>query len=192
MSAAPRFDPTIGIAGLRMSADEYFRLGELPDRTELVHGVVVMSPSPRVRHSDVVVEILYQLKAGARAGGFRVLSETDVYLSESVVYRPDICVYNAGRVGSDPQRLDLPPDLVVEVLSAGTKAYDLITKRDDYECFGVGEYWAVDPNDASLRCWRRQKSRLAEVPIEGDTVPSSAIAGFTLDLGPIRTIAAGR
>ncbi|RME69479.1 MAG: Uma2 family endonuclease, partial [Nitrospirae bacterium] len=38
-----------------------------------------------------------------------------------------------------------PPDLVVEILSPSTAAYDLREKFQVYERTGVKEYWIVDP-----------------------------------------------
>jgi Uma2 family endonuclease len=176
--------------GMRMTADEFLALGETSDRYELIHGTVVMSPSALANHNRVLLEIAYQLETFAkRTGGIIVIPETDIRFSGATVYRPDIAAYRSGRLAEDVTRLDEAPDLIVEVLSGGTKMLDLITKRDDYDRFGVGEYWTVDPNTAELRCWRRQGSRLCEVPIEGDTVASTAIAGFELELAPIRKIA---
>lgn len=176
--------------GLRMSADEYLALGETSDRYELIHGTVVMSPSALANHNRVLLEIAWQLETFAKqTGAVVVILETDVRFSGDTVYRPDVIAYRSGRLPDRVTRLDEAPDLVVEVLSGGTKMLDLITKRDDYDRFGVAEYWTVDPNTAELRCWRRQGSRLCEVPIESDTVASSAIEGFHLDLAPIRKIA---
>lgn len=36
--------------------------------------------------------------------------------------------------------------MIVEVLSPRNKDYDLITKKDLYQKFGVQEYWIVDPD----------------------------------------------
>jgi Uma2 family endonuclease len=174
--------------GLRLTADEYLSLGETSDRYELIHGTVVMSPSATPRHSEVALRIIQQLLAFAdRAGAARIFAETDVRFPGETVYRPDVIAYRGGRLPDEVGHLDVPPDLVIEVLSGGTKMLDLVTKRDDYDRFGVAEYWVVDPNTAELRCWRRQGSRLCEVPIESDTVASSAITGF--ELKPIRKIA---
>lgn len=192
MSALPKYPRDIGYAGLRMTADEYLALGETPERYELIDGMVVMSPSPIPLQNEVALEIAFQLKAhAARAEPVRVFPETDVRFADGTVYRPDLCAYRAGRLPSKVEHLDAPPDLIVEILSPGSKPLDLITKRDDYERFGVGEYWAVDPSNAMVRCWRRQGARLLETPVEGDTVPSGALAGFSLDLRPLRAIIQG-
>src|SRR5690606_10243134 len=109
--------------------------------------------------------------------------------SSGAVYRPDVCAYRSERLPAKVQRLDTPPDLVVEILSPGSKPLDLITKRDDYDRFGVGEYWIVDPSSGEVRAYRRQGARLYESPAEGDELACGALPGFVLDLRPIRTLA---
>lgn len=190
MSAAPRFDPELGYVGLKMTADEFLALGETQERYELIDGVVVISPGALPRHNEVLLEIAFQLQAYARqSGDARVFPETDVRFDSGKVYRPDISVYRADRLPARVERLDQPPDLIVEVLSGGSKPLDLITKRDDYDAAGVAEYWAADPNTGDVRCWQRRGSRLCETPPEGDTVASTAFPGLILDLRPLREIA---
>jgi len=172
-----------------MSADEYCALGETLDRTELIDGVVVMSPSPQPRHQQMVQRLFRQIDSFLDPIGGMTFLDTDVRLASSHVYRPDVVAYAAGRLAAIPDRLAIPPDLVVEVLSPATAAYDLITKRDDYERFGVGEYWVVDPRTATVRCWRRAGARLVEALPEGDRVLCAALPGFTLDLTPLRAAA---
>jgi Uma2 family endonuclease len=190
MSTAPRLRELEGYAGLKMTADEYLALGETRERYELIDGVVVMSPSPLPNHSEVILRITQQLLAFAdRTQQARVFSEIDVRFSRDLVYRPDICVYRPDRLAPRPSRLEIPPDLIVEVLSGGTKPLDLITKRDDYERFGVNEYWAVDPVTARVHCWQRQGKVLLEKAVEGEALSSSALPGFVLDLRPIGKLA---
>lgn len=193
MSAALKWPIGTGLAGLRMTADEYLALGETVERYELVDGVIFMSPSPTPRHSEIALEVLGQVRDfNKRARSTRVFAETDVRLSSDLVYRPDVVVYRSGRLPSGKiKRLDLPPDLIIEILSPSTKPYDLVTKRGDYERFGIGEYWVIDPDDASIRCWGRSGGEWAEMPVPGDTLASAAIAGFVLEIPPLRKIAQG-
>jgi Uma2 family endonuclease len=191
MSAIPRIPAHGGgYAGLRMSAEEFFGLGETQERYELIDGVVVMSPSPLPLHNAMIAEVIFQLMTFARrVAGVSVFPETDVRLAPALVYRPDIVAYAPGRLLGTPDRLTIAPDLVVEMLSPGTKAIDLVTKRDDYEAFGVGEYWAIDPADARVRAWRRQDERLIEAAVVGESVPSAALPGLVLDVRPLRELA---
>jgi Uma2 family endonuclease len=181
----------MGYAGLRMTAQEYLALGETPERYELLDGVVVMmSPSPFANHNEIAAQVSYQIQlfAGPQRT-VRVFPETDLQCSDRTVYRPDLSVYQTGRLPPKVPRLTTPPDLIVEVVSRGSKAYDLITKRQDYDRFGVGEYWVIDPDDGSMKCWQRQGSSLVQVETNRDTLASSSIPGLVLDLHAIREIA---
>jgi Uma2 family endonuclease len=190
MSAVPRqpaaFPADLGYAGLTMSADEYLSLGETPDRYELIHGVVCMSPSPGADPGALAVEITHQL---ANAG-VRTFAEIDLRILGDTVYRPDICAYRAERIVGRVRRLPPAPDLVVEILSPSSKALDLITKRADYERAGVGEYWVVDPETLRFRVWRREGAVLVEAPVEADaaTLACGALPGFMLDLRAVQAL----
>jgi len=181
--------------GLRLTAEEFLAIGETRHRYELVDGVVIMShgsalPCVSPRHSEISLRIIQQLLACAdRAGDVRVFAGVDLEVDRTTVFRPDVVAYRGDRVPGEVRRLNFAPDLIVEVPSAETRGLDLVTKRDDYDRFGVAEYWTVDPDAAELRCWRRQGARLREVPIEADVVASSAITGLELDLAPLRKIA---
>lgn len=190
MSALPRHPRDSGYTGLRMSADEYLALGQTPDRYELIDGVVFMSPSPTPLHQLLLQEIAVQLTLASRepGGGFTTFLDTDVRFAPALVYCPDVSVYRPGRLKGTPAQLTIVPDLVVEVLSPGNRPLDLVTKRGDYEQFGVGEYWVLDPDTGDVRCWRRRAGRYEESPVTGGTLPSDAIPGFTLDLVPLRRL----
>jgi Uma2 family endonuclease len=173
--------------GLRMSADDYLALPDDGFRYELIDGVVVMTPSPDFDHQDVRGEIEYQLRAYVRKSrcGW-VGSEVDVRMSAKVVYRPDLLFIGRKDHPRRPKRIDFAPDLVVEVLSPSTTAFDLETKRNDYEKKGVLEYWIVDPQDGSVRFLRLERGRYVEVKAVRDRFASKAVPGFKLDLKAVR------
>ena len=190
MSAAPRYPSDLGYVGLCMNSEEFRALGETPERLELVHGVVVMSPSPTPRHQFALRLLLRQFEVYADANpGVLLFPDTDVMLSPHHIYRPDLSCYRAGRYTGIPVRLDSPPDVVVEILSAGTKAFDLTTKPDDYERFGVGEYWILDPDSARVRCYQRRDNAdnaFVEVSASAESMASAALPGFALDVRVLR------
>jgi Uma2 family endonuclease len=179
----------MGYAGLLMRADDFFALGQTPERYELINGVVVMSPSPRPKHWKVVEEILFQLREHARGSGpLDTYAEIDVFLDDLTVYRPDLCVYARARPSPIPERLTAPPDVVLEVLSAGSKPLDLITKRDAYERFGVREYWTIDPDDGRVRAWTLSHGTYRELNEASDRLRSVALPGLSIDLAAIRAL----
>jgi len=187
VSAAPRMPDDLGLAGLRMTAAEYFALGETRQRYELVDGVVVTSPSPSRVHQRILVALLEQLIPFMKRTGGEVLPDMDLEVNPRTVYQPDLICF-ARSLPDVPTRVVAPPDLVIEIFSPSTKAFDLTTKRDDYERFGVGEYWTIDPADARVRRYARQQGQLVKVPFTGDALACGALPGFTLDVRPLREL----
>lgn len=191
MSAIPRHPKDLGHIGLRMTAEEFFALGETADRLELIDGVVAMSPSATPLHQKICLRIAAQLdRLCSDLPGLEVLLDVDLQLRPNLVYRPDIVVYLPGAIRALPERLTQPPDLIIEVISPGSRAMDLVTKRGDYESFGVGEYWTVDSADGRLRAWRRRGSKLIEepttiIPHAGRTVALEVDPSIGVDMGPL-------
>jgi len=84
---------------------------------------------------------------------------SDVLLEEHTVVQPDHYVVlreNLGRLKRNG--CHGPPDLVVEVLSPGNTAHDLLRKLPLYERAGVREYWVVDPEAERVEVYRREPS----------------------------------
>lgn len=191
MSAFPK-QPEGGLAGLRMTADDFFALGETAERLELIDGVTAVSPSPIPIHQLVIQAIVYQLTAFAKSRLSvderpRFFIDTDVRFDKGLVYRPDVSVYGVGRLKAVPARLEMAPDLIVEVLSESSRGLDLVTKRHDYERFGVREYWVVDPENLGMHAWRRENDgAMREAVVSGAQLASAAIPGFVLNLDDLR------
>lgn len=81
------------------------------------------------------------------------------------------------------------PDLVVEILSPGTRRTDETIKRKLYERFGVAEYWVVDPELDAIRIHRRVDDafpRVAELTADaGDTLTTPLLPGFAMPLADV-------
>lgn len=177
-----------------MTAEGYLALGETSENYELVDGVVIMSPRPSRQHQKVLRLIMRQFEAflDAHPDGdsrFDFYSDVDIRFSPRCVYAPDLCCFLTGRVPPLHATLDIPPDLIVEILTPGNKTPDLIRKRADYGRFGVREYWVIEPADGAVRSFRRRDADLIELPVAGDSLASEAIEGFVLDLRPLRVLA---
>ncbi len=177
-------------AGMRMSADEYERLEDDGFHYEVIDGVVVMAPSPNSEHQAVLCEIIKQLGVFLDDHPIgRVLCEMDVRFGPLHVYQPDALFISKSRMTRRTPRVHVVPEMVLEILSPGTKRRDLGTKKTDYERFGVDEYWIIDPAaKRPFSCLRRKADRLVEVAVPARSFRSQAVPGFVLDLVSLRRV----
>jgi Uma2 family endonuclease len=78
-------------------------------------------------------------------------------------------------------RVDGPPDLAVEIVSPDSVDRDYGKKREQYERFGVEEYWIVDELDERITLLLRQKSgRFREARPKKGRLESRVLPGFYL------------
>jgi len=178
--------------GVRMTAAAFFTLPDDGCWYELVDGVIVMSPSPTPAHQHVCGLIYHLLLSYIHDNPCGlVFYETDVHFGRNadgrdIVYRPEVVYLSRERFPKIPDRIRGVPDVVVEVISPDSRRMDTITKKKDYERFGVLEYWLVDPAREELRFLRRRGRKLAPVSVRGKVFASRAIPGFRLDLERVR------
>jgi len=179
-------------AGRRLSAQDYFALGETEERYELIDGVVCMSPGPFPVHGSVIAEITAQIVTYLKIHPIgRVFVEVDVSLGKSrrggdLVYRPDLVVLRADQVAANFKRIVEPPAIVVEVVSESSRRMDRETKKGDYERFGVAEYWVIDSESGTMAFHRLQQTRYVELPTDANTYRCEILSGFALDLAAVR------
>lgn len=139
-------------------------LEDLPDdghRYELIDGVLVVSPSPRIRHQDMVGNLHLLLRAGCPPHLKVVLAPFDVALADDTVVIPDLLV--ADRTQFTDKELPGPPLLAVEVLSPSTRRFDLLLKRDRFQSAGVASYWLIDPEGPSVTVLELRDGAYVEV-----------------------------
>lgn len=178
--------------GLRMTADEFLQIPDDGYNYELIDGVVQMSPSPEPQHQSVAGEIFRQLAnylVEHPVG--KAWPELDVCLGKGpdggdLVYRPEVIFVRKERLSGKRKKMAIAPDLVVEVISQGSRRIDTKTKRKDYERFSVHEYWIMDPQREAMLFLRLEDGRFVEVPPKGDAFESEAVPGFVLDLNLVR------
>lgn len=126
------------------------------DERELVDGVLTEAEVPDVTHETVVVFLISLLRAWVQPRGGRTLGALKLRVDERRGRLPDVCVYFAGHSKLPPHGLvTIPPDLVVEVVSAtpSDAKRDRVHKLDDYAAFGARFYWIVDPALRTLEVW---------------------------------------
>ena len=129
-------------------------LEAMPDdghRYELIDGVLIVSPAPRIRHHRVAGR-LYKALDQARSDDLEVFfAPVDVVLAEDTVIQPDLLV--APIAAFTDRDLPAAPLLAVEVLSPSTRGVDLLLKKERLQRAGCAHYWVVDPAEPSVLAW---------------------------------------
>jgi len=131
-----------------LTYDDYAALPDDGRRYELYEGELVMTPSPRTRHQQIIGNLHVSLTEHVRGNGLGLvlLSPIDVILSRITVVQPDLVYIERARLGIVTERaIEGAPTLAVEVLSPSSDARDRGAKRDLYARYGVPYYWIVDP-----------------------------------------------
>jgi Uma2 family endonuclease len=173
----------------RMTAAEFAQLEETTQPTELIHGEVIVSPAPKDPHQDVTGTIyawfLYVVKP-AIPGGQPKIAPLDVYFDEENVLQPDVFwIHNLEskcRLGDDGYWHGAP-DLIVEVLSPGTRKRDRKTKFELYERHGVREYWIVDPTEILVEVFTMVDGRYQLFGVyDIDETFTSPLLGLSVEL----------
>jgi len=143
----------------------YADLVALPDdqlRHELIDGEHVVSPSPNTAHQQVCKRLFLALNRHAEehALGEVLFAPFDIKLSMFTVVVPDLVYFTADRFARvvNEKHATAAPDLVVEILSPGTRRRDKGRKRTVYDREGVREYWVVDPEGRAITALRRPRA----------------------------------
>jgi Uma2 family endonuclease len=172
-----------------MSALEFSELPETNKIVELIEGEVVVSPSATSQHQGVVGNIFEALSRWAKATGAGkvFVAALDVHLAWDTVLQPDVLFIATARLGILRGKVHGAPDLVVEVLSPGTAAYDRGDKMRLYERHGVPEYWIADADARRVERYEAGPKgfRLAHMFAEGEVLVSALLPGFEVQVKDI-------
>ena len=127
---------------------EVFKMLPEGTRAELIDNSLYMSPAPTLSHQRIVILLatqLYNLAAKKNLGEVTT-GPVDVFLDKENIFQPDVVFVakeNSAILHEDG--IHGAPDLVIEILSPGSKKLDLTKKKDAYQKAGIKEYWIVDP-----------------------------------------------
>ncbi len=171
----------------KLSFEEFRQLPVDGKRYELVRGEVHVTPAPATRHQAVVQNLsgnLWPFVIKNHLGEVWT-APLDVRLSGDTALQPDLVFISNARAGIIQENwIAGAPDLVVEVLSPSTAAYDRATKLPVYAEAGVPEVWLIDSQAKTVEVLKLQgKKYFVEATHARDQVLTSTLfPGWQLPL----------
>ncbi|HZU35319.1 MAG TPA: Uma2 family endonuclease [Gemmataceae bacterium] len=168
-----------------ITAEEFFRMPEPSDgsQQELVRGAIITMPPPGALHGACCSRINRRLatfvedhKRGtvfANDTGFILKRQPDT------VRGPDVAFWTIERLPEIPTGyIELPADLVVEVVSPADHYARIQRKVNEYLETGVRLVWVVDPEDRSVTVFHG--SAKPRILAENETVTGEdVLPGFS-------------
>ena len=182
----------------KLTFDQWQALPETKQRCEVVDGVLLMPPGPTPEHQILSIDIVTQLSPFVRERelGVVITAPCDVLISREPlrVRQPDIFYLSAARAGvrrvsdlAGIQRIQSPPDLVVEILSPSNTRRQIQEKLADYRSIGVLECWLVNFPARTIEVLRLTPESATTIATYGiaDTLQSQILPGFALPIANI-------
>jgi Uma2 family endonuclease len=165
--------------------NQYIALPDDGKRYEIANGILLLVPSSTGSHQDTVGEVFFHLRSHVKLPGLGLVSQAPsvVELSSKDVFQPDIFVVMNDHLDRVQEKKFVgAPDLVVEVASPGTVAFDRLTKYDAYERTGVPEYWIVNLERRTVEVFVLEGDKFQSLGVlHGDQrVPSRLISWLSV------------
>lgn len=131
----------------------------LPDdgnRYEIIEGVLYVTTAPSNFHQWIISRLFIYLGLPAEQRGlaYWLAAPIGVAMPDCDPVQPDFLIVLKERAGIiRDRRIYGVPDLIVEVISPGSAAYDEGVKLEAYARAGVPEYGVIDPATRKLRLY---------------------------------------
>jgi len=172
-----------------MTAEDLLKPG-VPERADLVRGVLVVHEPPGFRHGEITVRLTIALgtyvdthhlgRVVAGDAGFKLQSDPDTVRGADIAFVSWERMPQQSPVGFPP----LGPDLVVEVLSPGDRPGETLAKIADWLSAGTRLVWVIDSERRLARIYRQDGSESmlgAADSLQGEDV----LPGFACTLGAV-------
>ena len=157
-------------------------------RYELDDGELIEMTRPAYRHNRILQNLLIELELYFRRHpiGEALLSENLYALTPTTRRAPDVAVILGDRRAElwDAKVISIIPDIAVEILSPSETSPRIHRKLNQYFQAGVKEVWLIAPESREAEIWTGP-TLPARTLVEGDSLGSPLLPGFTLELGSL-------
>ena len=152
---------------------------------EWADGEVIVKPSETSRHQDLVVFLLVSLSVWVEEHDLGwTLSRFQIKLAPDLPGRePDIFfVSHTNPARRHTYYLEGPADLIIEIVSPGSRERDQKEKFSEYERAGVKEYWLIDYELEQAEFYLLDERGIYQaVPLDEGIFRSEVLAGLELN-----------
>ncbi|NER36170.1 MAG: Uma2 family endonuclease [Oscillatoria sp. SIO1A7] len=168
-----------------LSLAEFLQLPETKPASEFIAGEISQKPIPKGRHSRLQAKLSNEINLVTEEAkiAYAFTELRCSFGSRSIV--PDIAVFLWQNIpfladGEVPDRFEIPPDWVIEIISPEQKTNKVI--GNILYCMDRGSQlgWLIDPDDKSVLVFLRDRQPKPILMENNDTLP--ALEGIELNL----------
>ena len=182
----------VAFAEEKLTVSEFFDL-EVEEGYiyELINGDIMRRTSPNLEHQEASANLHFALMSFIKPKNLGKIyaAPMDVYLSGVDLVVPDLVFVEKDNPATlSPNKCIIGvPDLIVEILSKGTKSVDRGIKMKQYRAAQVPEYWIVDPRLQSIEVyeWTPTGYELISSAEEIGEIISKVLPDFKLEVATL-------
>jgi Uma2 family endonuclease len=174
-----------------LTAEDLLRLYSKGVRGELIRGELCETMPSGGKHGEVVVNMVIPMGSHIRSRrlGRLAASDSGVLLERDpdTVREPDIAYISAERLPLDVEvtgYYEVVPDLVVEVVSPGDSAREVMDKALMWLSYGTRLVWAVNPGSRTVDVYRPEE-RTVTLGVDDALDGLDILPGFTCPVSDI-------
>lgn len=181
----------MSIATSLTSASQFAVLPDPGHPQELVRGVIVDMPPPRLRHGQVCGNVYFQLRlfVEQRRLGHVITNDSGIVTEHDpdTVRGMDVAFISYAKIPAGPlpkNYLEIAPDAVFEVRSPSDRRSEILRKVSEYVGLGVPAVYVLDPDTERVHCYfPDQPDAILEAADE--LIGAGALAGFRVSVAKL-------
>ncbi len=174
-------EPPYLIRKFGVSEEEYDQLTDEDTKADLFDGTLIIHSPASIRHEDIFGFLFFLMRGYTedKQLGKVLGSRATMHLAHCRKFEPDILFVRKERLELlKDKELEGAADMVVEIISAWTRDYDLREKRQVYHEAGIDEIWFIDDEERKIVVDRREGKKYTTDTTTSGKLDSEVMHGF--------------